>query len=68
MKEIALSTYIINLKNRKDRKTHIPNEFSNRDEINLNVIEACEHKTGAFGLWNTIIHIFQSLNNEKKST
>ncbi|UKJ07495.1 hypothetical protein [Solitalea lacus] len=37
------------------------NEFKKREEFDLNIVEACEHKVGAIGLWNTIKHILQNL-------
>ena len=55
-----IQTYIINLKKRTDRKDHILKEFLGREEFNLDVVEACEHESGAIGLWNTIRHILQS--------
>jgi len=65
MKEKPLSTYIINLKNRTDRKAYILKEFAGRDEFNINIVEGHEHKVGAVGLWNTIRHIIQNLANQK---
>ncbi len=65
MKEIALSTYIMNLRNRGDRKAHILKEFAGRPEFNITIIEACEHHVGAIGLWQTVNHILQNLLNDK---
>ncbi|MGN6266353.1 MAG: hypothetical protein ACTHM5_11800 [Ginsengibacter sp.] len=66
MKEVALSTYIINLRNRRDRKAHILKEFEGRSEFNITVVEACEHHVGAIGLWQTINYILQKLANNKE--
>ncbi|SIR61671.1 Glycosyltransferase family 25 (LPS biosynthesis protein) [Mucilaginibacter lappiensis] len=60
----TISAYIINLKSRVDRKEHILKEFAGRPEFTAHVVEACQHKIGAVGLWNTIRHIVQNLVNE----
>ncbi|MGN6439871.1 MAG: hypothetical protein ACTHMM_25315 [Agriterribacter sp.] len=55
-----LPTYIINLKTRIDRHTHIQKEFAGRNEFSVSIIEACEHKQGSIGLWESIkkvVHI-----------
>lgn len=48
---ISIPTYIINLKSRKDRLKHIQNEFKNRSEFDIEIIEAVQHEIGAVGLW-----------------
>lgn len=48
---ISIPTYIINLKSRKDRLKHIQNEFKNRSEFDIEIIEAIQHEIGAVGLW-----------------
>lgn len=52
-----LPVYIINLKKRPDRKTHIMKEFAGRSEFGVTIIEACEHSNGAIGLWKSVIEI-----------
>ncbi|HMI02719.1 MAG TPA: hypothetical protein VK541_09570 [Pedobacter sp.] len=59
-----IPTYIINLKKRPDRKESILNEFKDKEEFALNIVEAFEDKFGALGLWNTIIHILRNLINK----
>lgn len=56
-----LHTFIINLKERKDRKTDILKEFSNKKEFAIQIVEAVRHKSGAKGLWKTITHILNAL-------
>jgi GR25 family glycosyltransferase involved in LPS biosynthesis len=63
---IAIPTYIINLKKRGDRKTHILKEFDGRDEFSLHIVEAFQHSFGALGLWATIRHILQDLISGKE--
>lgn len=48
---ISIPTYIINLKSRKDRLKHILNEFKNKPEFDIEIIEAVQHEVGAIGLW-----------------
>lgn len=65
MSTIPIPTYIINLKSRVDRRQHIINEFATRNEFNVNIIEAHEHKIGAIGLWCTIKYILQKTANSE---
>lgn len=60
-----IPTFVINLKKRTDRKPHILQQFSQKEEFNVQIIEACEHQNGAIGLWNSITYILQNLTNEK---
>ena len=57
-----IKTYIINIPARTDRKQHILNQFANRPEFTIEIIEAKEHTIGAWGLWLTIKSIL--MNNE----
>lgn len=63
---MPIPTYIINLKSRTDRRDHIINEFKGRNEFTVNIVDACEHKVGAIGLWNTIKQIIQKGQNEER--
>ena len=58
---LPLSTFIINLKVRTDRKENTLKEFADRDEFKLTIVEACEHENGAIGLWNSITYILRNL-------
>jgi len=64
---LSIPTYVINLKKRVDRLEHLKNEFKNRSEFDLRIIEACSHKIGAVGLWNSIRKIIElaSANGEE---
>jgi GR25 family glycosyltransferase involved in LPS biosynthesis len=53
----TIPTYIINLPERKDRLAHIIDQFKDRPEFNLNIVEACRHECGAVGLWQSIVKV-----------
>ncbi|WP_293788736.1 hypothetical protein [uncultured Pedobacter sp.] len=55
--EFTIPTYIINIKERTDRLAFILSEFNKRQEFDISVIEACTHKIGAVGLWQSILKI-----------
>lgn len=57
--EIQLPVYIINLPERKDRLDHIKKEYQERKEFDIIIIEACKHKIGAVGLWQSIVKIIK---------
>lgn len=57
-------TFVINLKKRTDRKKHIVNEFSSREEFALNIVEADENPKGCLGLWSTIQRILANINQQ----
>jgi GR25 family glycosyltransferase involved in LPS biosynthesis len=50
----TIPTYIINLPERKDRKAHIWEQFDERLEFDVEVVEAVKHDIGAFGHWQSI--------------
>lgn len=52
-----IPVYVINMKDRTERKAHIMKEFENRKEFDVTVIEACTHEKGTIGLWNSIINV-----------
>jgi len=54
LSDMQISTYIINLKERTDRLTHILSEFHDRVEFDTEVIEGCKTKRGSDGLWKSI--------------
>ncbi len=58
---VPIPTYVINLKDRIDRKNHILKEFEAKDEFNVNVVEARQHESGSMGLWNSIKYIIDEL-------
>lgn len=56
-----ISTFIINLEKRSERKHHALQQFDSRLEFNLTIVNAIEDKNGALGLWLTIKHIIKDL-------
>lgn len=50
----SVPTYIINLPERTDRRKSIINEFKDKPEFDLKIIDAIKHTIGAVGLWQTI--------------
>ncbi|MDF2476415.1 MAG: hypothetical protein K0S24_1898 [Sphingobacterium sp.] len=58
--EKTIPTYIINLKERFDRRANIEIQFSGKHEFNWTIIEAVKHKFGNLGLWYTVKHIIES--------
>lgn len=58
-----MSVFVINRKSRKDRRQHILQQFCQKREFDVHIVEACEHRNGAIGLWKSISHILQNLVN-----
>ena len=59
--DISIPTYVINLKERTDRLAHIIEQFYNKPEFDLHIIEACKHDVGALGLWESIVKIIKEV-------
>src|SRR5690625_4848944 len=57
----SIETYIINLKRRTDRRVYILQEFENRKEFNIHVINAIENRIGSIGLLDSIKYILIEL-------
>lgn len=55
--DVYIPVYVINMKNRPERKEHIIREFKGKNEFNINIVEACTHEKGTIGLWNSIVKI-----------
>lgn len=51
---LTIPTYVINLPERTDKLVHIKKQFYDKPEFDLQIIEACKHEIGAFGLWLSI--------------
>lgn len=49
-----IPTYIIHLEERPERRIHMENQFAGRDEFELIWVDACRHKKGTVGLWESI--------------
>lgn len=56
---ITIPTYIINLPERNDRRIHIEEQFKEKPEFDVTIIEACKHKIGSLGLWFSIRKIIE---------
>ncbi|MCO5945639.1 hypothetical protein [Mucilaginibacter flavidus] len=56
---ISIPTYIINLPERTERKAHIINQFNDKPEFEVTIVQACRHKIGAVGLWQSFRKIVQ---------
>ena len=59
-----IPTYVINLRERTERKEHIVKEFEGKTEFEVNFVEACTHPIGAVGLWNSIVKIIHQAVQE----
>ncbi|WP_082331523.1 glycosyltransferase family 25 protein [Lascolabacillus massiliensis] len=57
--EYYIPTYIINLKERAERKEHIVSEFEGKPEFGVTFVDACTHSIGAVGLWNSIVKVIE---------
>lgn len=62
--EFYIPTYVINLKEREERKKHIISEFKNKPEFDITFVEACYHPIGAIGLWNSIVKVIKTAIKE----
>jgi GR25 family glycosyltransferase involved in LPS biosynthesis len=60
-----ISTFIINLKKRGDRKKHILSQFKSRPEFILTIKQAVEHDHGSIGLWLSICDIINNLTQKE---
>jgi len=62
----VIDTFVINRSLRSDRKISIINEFNDKPEFKLNIINAIEDVNGAFGLWKTIQSILSQYSAGKE--
>jgi len=58
-KDVSIPTFVINLKERTERLEHIQQQFVCRPEFDVRIIEACRHRIGAVGLWQSIVNIIK---------
>jgi len=56
---VIIPTYIINLPERTERLAHINQEFVDKPEFDVQIIEACKHEVGALGLWLSIRKVIE---------
>lgn len=61
--DICIPTYVINLKCRTDRLEHVLQQFADKVEFDIHVIEACTHPIGAVGLWQSIVKIVKQVKD-----
>ena len=61
----CIRSFVVNLKRRTDRRTHIIEQFKSRNEFQVNLVEAFQHPVGAIGVWKTIRHILKKLVESK---
>jgi GR25 family glycosyltransferase involved in LPS biosynthesis len=61
--DIAIPTYVVNLKERTDRLQHILKQFKGKPEFEVHIIEACSHEIGAVGLWQSILKIIEQVKD-----
>lgn len=57
--DFYLPVYVINLKDRIDRRLHCIKQFEDKREFKINFIVAEEHPIGAVGLWKSIVKAVQ---------
>ncbi|MDP9080280.1 MAG: hypothetical protein M3O71_22875 [Bacteroidota bacterium] len=56
---LTIPTYIINLPERTERLAHIKQQFENKPEFDVTIVEACKHEIAAVGLWQSIRKIIR---------
>lgn len=54
-----LQVYAVNLAARTERRVSIISEFEGRDEFELHIVPAIEHRNGPYGLWQTFYGIVE---------
>ncbi len=59
LEKITIPTYVINLRERKERRLHIQRQFSKKKEFSVTIVDAIKHEIGAVGLWLSIRKIIQ---------
>jgi hypothetical protein len=59
--DISIPVFIINLKERTDRLDYVSKQFEGKSEFDVHVVEACEHKIGAIGLWQSMVKIIKQV-------
>lgn len=58
---IYIPTYVINLPERTDRRKSVEEQFKNKNEFELHIVEATKHTIGAVGLWKSITSIIREV-------
>lgn len=64
---MTLPIYVFNLKDRSDRRMFIKNEFANKCDFDVTIVEAFRHEIGAIGLWESIKKVVFSAKKNNKN-
>lgn len=64
--DLTLPVYIINLKERSDRRHNIQKQFVGRDEFQIHLFDAYIDEIGAIGLWKSICTIVQGAKEREE--
>ena len=59
LENLTLSTYVISLPERTERRSHIQQQFAQREEFDVTIVDAIRHEKGNLGLWLGIRNIIQ---------
>lgn len=54
---MPIPTYIVNLKQRVDRRKSMERQFSGKSEFSVTFVEAVKHWDGAVGLWQSLAQV-----------
>lgn len=63
--DFYLTVYVINLKDRIERRQHIEEQFQGKSEFELTWVEAVEHPRGTVGLWQSMLKAVQMAEANK---
>jgi|GEM_PF-151001 hypothetical protein len=55
--KLAISTYVINSPERREKLQHIRQQFEGRPEFDIKIVESGQQDAGAFGLWQSFREI-----------
>lgn len=62
-----IKTFVVNLEERTERRTHIISQFQGRSEFDLTIVKAVKHRLGSWGLWKTIKSIIQNAFDQNEN-
>ena len=61
----TIKVYAPNLAQRKDRRISLLQQFKNKEEFELCIVQAIEKTNGAWGLWQTFYSIVEKETKEE---
>ena len=64
--DVYISTYVINVKNKKERKEHILSEFRGRKEFDLHLVEELIDMNEKITHWNSIVDIIKKAKADEE--